>query len=67
MRILESVIRKSVILMFVVAFGGVYLFSLSIFSRLLGVPERWIDAGSLAAAVLWEIGEHLLALVRRRQ
>lgn len=67
MRILKSLASKSVTLMFIVALGGVYLLSISIFSRLLGVPASWINADSMAAAVLWEIGEHLLVLARRRK
>ena len=67
MRILKSLASKSVTLMFIVALGGVYLLSISIFSRLMWVPASWINSGSMAAADLWEIGENLIVLARRRK
>lgn len=64
MEIIKSLSYKFAVLMAFVTFGGLYLVAVTIFSLLLGIPMRWIDAGIFVAAVLWEAGEYLIPWAR---
>lgn len=66
MEIIKSIGVKMGTLMAFVTFGGLYLVAVTILSLLLGIPMRWIDAGTLVGAFLWEAGERLIPWARRK-
>ena len=64
MEIIKSIGVKIGTLMAFVTIGGLYLVAVTILSLLLGIPMRWIDAGTLVGALLWEAAEWLIPWVR---